>query len=53
MHRLVLNHSTRSEASCRVAQKTGFALEGTLRSAHPHPDGRHDVHVHARISPAP
>jgi RimJ/RimL family protein N-acetyltransferase len=48
-HRLELDHSTRNTASCRVAVKSGFLLEGTKRSAAVHVDGRHDMHLHARI----
>jgi RimJ/RimL family protein N-acetyltransferase len=48
-HRLHLSHSTRNEASCRVAVKAGFRLEGTMRSEAIHADGRHDMHLHARI----
>ena len=48
-HRLHLDHSTRNGASCRVAGKAGFLLEGTKRSAAVHSDGRHDMHLHARI----
>ncbi|WP_433291738.1 GNAT family N-acetyltransferase [Actinoplanes sp. CA-030573] len=48
-HRLHLSHSTRNEASCRVALKAGFRLEGTKRSEAVHADGRHDMHLHARI----
>jgi RimJ/RimL family protein N-acetyltransferase len=48
-HRLQLDHSTRNTASCRVATKSGFLLEGTKRSAAIHSDGRHDMHLHARI----
>jgi RimJ/RimL family protein N-acetyltransferase len=48
-HRLELLHAVRNEASCRVASRTGFALEGTKRSAVPHPDGWHDMHLHARV----
>lgn len=47
--RLELAHSVRNEASCRVAAKTGFALEGTRRHSHPHADGWHDMHLHARL----
>jgi RimJ/RimL family protein N-acetyltransferase len=36
-------------ASCRVAGKTGFAVEGVRRSAWLLADGRHDVHAHARL----
>ncbi|MFF7951164.1 GNAT family N-acetyltransferase [Streptomyces griseorubiginosus] len=52
-HRLELLHAVRNEASCRVAAKTGFALEGTKRSAVLHPDGWHDMHLHARVSDDP
>jgi RimJ/RimL family protein N-acetyltransferase len=48
-HRLRLDHSTRNNASCRVAVKSGFLLEGTKRSDAVHSDGRHDMHLHARI----
>jgi RimJ/RimL family protein N-acetyltransferase len=50
-HRLDLEHSTSNTASCRVAQKTGFALEGVRHSAWLLADGRHDVHAHARLRP--
>jgi RimJ/RimL family protein N-acetyltransferase len=49
LHRLSLLHATANPASCRVAAKAGFALEGTLRSAMLHPDGWHDMHLHARV----
>ncbi|MEV6118237.1 GNAT family N-acetyltransferase [Streptomyces sp. NPDC052109] len=49
LHRLELSHSTTNEASCRVAAKAGFAVEGTKRSALLHPDGWHDMHLHARV----
>ncbi|MER6677695.1 GNAT family N-acetyltransferase [Streptomyces sp. NPDC000983] len=48
-HRLELDHSTRNHASCRVAAESGYVLEGTKRSAAVHDDGRHDMHLHARI----
>lgn len=51
-HRLTLDHSTHNHASCRVATKSGYALEGTKRSAAVHDDGRHDMHLHARIREA-
>ncbi|MFE6934741.1 GNAT family N-acetyltransferase [Streptomyces sp. NPDC057699] len=47
--RLELVHSVRNEASCRVAAKCGFALEGIRRRGHLHSDGWHDMHVHARL----
>ncbi len=48
-YRLHLSHSTRNQASCRVAVKAGFQLEGTKHGEAPHSDGRHDMHLHARI----
>jgi [ribosomal protein S5]-alanine N-acetyltransferase len=48
-HRLDLEHAMRNTASCRVAEKTGFAVEGVRRSAWLLTDGRHDVHAHARL----
>jgi RimJ/RimL family protein N-acetyltransferase len=50
LHRLELNHSTLNHASCRVAEKAGFAAEGTERSSALHADGWHDMHHHARIA---
>jgi ribosomal-protein-alanine N-acetyltransferase len=51
LHRLDLQHAIANAASCRVAEKTGFAVEGVRRSAWLLPDGRHDVHLHARLRP--
>lgn len=51
LHRVELGHSVLNEASCRVAVKNGFELEGTRRSALLHPDGWHDMHLHARLTP--
>ncbi|MER6714204.1 MULTISPECIES: GNAT family N-acetyltransferase [unclassified Streptomyces] len=48
-HRLELLHAVRNAASCRVAARTGFALEGTKRSSALQPDGWHDMHLHARV----
>jgi ribosomal-protein-alanine N-acetyltransferase len=48
-HRLDLEHAMGNAASCRVAGKTGFAVEGMRRSAWLLADGRHDVHAHARL----
>ncbi|MFE5892683.1 GNAT family N-acetyltransferase [Streptomyces sp. NPDC056468] len=48
-HRLELLHAIRNEASCRVAGKAGFLLEGTKRSSALHSDGWHDMHLHARV----
>ena len=49
--RIRLEHVTRNPASCRVAVKAGFLLEGTLRSAYLDPQGlRQDCHVHGRLA---
>jgi ribosomal-protein-alanine N-acetyltransferase len=50
LHRIELYHSTRNPASCQVAEKTGYALEGTLRDGALHEDGWHDMHVHALVN---
>ncbi|MGW0086516.1 GNAT family N-acetyltransferase [Streptomyces sp. NPDC003393] len=49
LHRLRITHSVANAASCRVAEKAGFALEGTMRRALLHSDGWHDEHLHARV----
>lgn len=51
-HRLELEHSTRNHASCGVATRAGYLLEGTRRSAALHDDGHHDMHLHARTRDA-
>lgn len=49
--RVSLQHATANVASCRVAEKAGFELEGTMRSASVYGDGRrHDDHLHARVA---
>jgi hypothetical protein len=53
LHRLELRHATANPASCRVAARAGFGLEGTLRGAMQHPDGWHDMHLHARLQATP
>lgn len=47
--RLELEHSTQNLASCRVAEKAGFAPEGTRYGSALHADGHHDMHTHARL----
>jgi [ribosomal protein S5]-alanine N-acetyltransferase len=53
LHRLELSHSTANTASCRVATRCGYLLEGTNRSEARHADGWHDMHAHARLSTDP
>ena len=48
-NRLGIQHSTTNTASCRVAERTGFRVEGTLRRAIKHADGWHDWHIHGRL----
>lgn len=50
-HRLELRHAVHNLPSCRVAAKSHFELEGTLRSVFLLADGWHDAHLHARINP--
>jgi RimJ/RimL family protein N-acetyltransferase len=50
LHRIEVEHSTRNPASCRVAEWTGYPLEGTRVSAALHADGWHDMHLHARVA---
>ncbi|MFE9056095.1 GNAT family N-acetyltransferase [Streptomyces mutabilis] len=53
LHRLELGHAVGHHASCRVAERCGFAYEGTMRGAmfeagrH---DGFRDAHLHARLA---
>ena len=49
LHRLELQHSTKNEASCRVAEKAGYPLESTKRSQALHDDGWHDMHLNVRV----
>ena len=51
LQRVELFHAVDNPASCRVATKAGFALEGTHRSSFRYGDGRlHDEHSHARLA---
>lgn len=51
LQRVELFHAQDNPASCRVATKAGFALEGTHRSSFRYGDGRlHDEHSHARLA---
>lgn len=49
LHRLRLTHSVANPASCAVATRAGYPLEGTMRGALLHADGWHDEHLHARL----
>ncbi|HTE71835.1 MAG TPA: GNAT family protein [Actinomycetes bacterium] len=54
VERISLPHTVGNEASCRVAEKAGYVLEGIMRGAWREPDGtRLDDHLHARLSTDP
>jgi RimJ/RimL family protein N-acetyltransferase len=53
LHRIEVCHSTANTASCRVAERAGYALEGTKRAEARHTDGWHDMHLHARLRTDP
>ncbi|WP_457028945.1 GNAT family N-acetyltransferase [Kitasatospora sp. P5_F3] len=49
--RIELAHAVGNSASCRVAGRAGYLLEGTLRASHCFGDGKyHDEHLHARLA---
>jgi RimJ/RimL family protein N-acetyltransferase len=52
--RIELAHAVLNPASCRVAEKAGYPLEGTLRASYVYGDGRrYDEHLHARLASDP
>jgi RimJ/RimL family protein N-acetyltransferase len=52
--RIELCHATVNPASCRVALKAGYRVEGTLRQSYIYGDGRrYDEHLHARLASDP
>ncbi|MEU2385796.1 GNAT family protein [Streptomyces sp. NPDC012461] len=56
LHRLELGHVVGHEASCRIAERCGFPLEGTLRGAlfeSGRRDAFRDAHLHARLATDP
>jgi RimJ/RimL family protein N-acetyltransferase len=51
LHRITLDHALENTGSCRVAEKAGFRLEGTMRGSFLAFDGvRYDSHLHARLA---
>jgi ribosomal-protein-alanine N-acetyltransferase len=48
-NRLNIQHSSANTASCRVAERAGYRVEGMLRQAIKHADGWHDWHLHGRL----
>ena len=54
IERVELCHAVANPASCRVAVKAGYAIEGTLRASWAHDDGhRYDEHIHGRLASDP
>lgn len=53
LFRLELGHRTDNVASCRVAERAGFAVEGIERSKLRDADLRFDVETHARLATDP
>jgi RimJ/RimL family protein N-acetyltransferase len=48
--RIEIVHAVGNTASCRVAERAGFRLEGLTRQSFVYGDGvRHDEHLHARL----
>ena len=51
LHRLSLYHAVDNQASCGVALRAGFQLEGLLRQGYRYGDGNyHDEHVHGLLA---
>lgn len=50
LERLEIVHSTKNKASCPVALRAGFQIEGIKRHLQVHADGFHDMCLHSRIS---
>jgi RimJ/RimL family protein N-acetyltransferase len=54
LERLDLVHTLVNVGSCFVAERSGFVLEGTLRSDYRTDDGRRwDCHIHSRLATDP
>ncbi|MGH3507419.1 MAG: GNAT family N-acetyltransferase [Nocardioidaceae bacterium] len=54
LERVELEHAVANPASCRVADRAGYHLEGIKRSGFRADDGvRWDAHLHARLSSDP
>ncbi|MEW2067704.1 GNAT family N-acetyltransferase [Streptomyces sp. NPDC007346] len=50
LYRLELGHRTDNPASCRVAARAGFAVEGLERAKLRYGDVRYDIERHARLA---
>ena len=54
LSRVSIRHAIANPASCGVAERAGYLLEGLLRQAQLGPDGvRYDEHLHARLTSDP
>jgi RimJ/RimL family protein N-acetyltransferase len=54
LHRITLHHAVENVASCAVAQRCGFTVEGVARAAAPDPAGGwFDMECHARLAADP
>jgi RimJ/RimL family protein N-acetyltransferase len=53
LFRLELGHRTNNAASCVVAQRAGFLVEGLERQKLRYGDARYDVELHARLATDP
>ncbi|WP_103501018.1 MULTISPECIES: GNAT family N-acetyltransferase [unclassified Streptomyces] len=53
LYRLELGHRVNNPASCRVARRAGFAVEGLQRGKLRYGEERHDVELHARLATDP
>ena len=52
--RVELFHAVQNDASCRLALRAGYLVEGTARQSFVYGDGlRHDEHLHARLATDP
>ena len=51
LHRVYLFHAAANPASCGVARRAGYRLEGELRRSYRYADGEyHDEHLHAILA---
>jgi RimJ/RimL family protein N-acetyltransferase len=51
LQRIELRHSVQNVGSCRVAEKSGYPYEATMRESSRYADGAlHDEHLHARLN---